>query len=84
MLCKKVLQSFALSTKAEKIAKGVFKRKGKEVQRAISAKDIEWQVRFEELVEQVAKLLKARCLDTESIAEVKTRITSEGLRLYSQ
>jgi hypothetical protein len=31
MLCKKVHQSFALSAKAEKIAKGVSKRKGKEV-----------------------------------------------------
>jgi hypothetical protein len=52
------------------------KRKGKEVQRAISAKDVEWQARFEELAEQVAKLSKAGCLDAESIAEVKTRIAS--------
>jgi hypothetical protein len=76
MLCKEVLQSFALSAKAEKTAKGVSERKGKEVQRAISAKDVEWQARFEELAEQVAKLSKAGCLDAESIAEVKTRIAS--------
>jgi hypothetical protein len=33
-------------------------------------------VRFEELGEQVAKLSKAGCLDAESIAKVKTMITS--------
>jgi hypothetical protein len=33
-------------------------------------------VQFEELAEQVAKLSKARCLDAESIIEVKTRIAS--------
>jgi hypothetical protein len=38
MLYKEVLQSFALSAKAEKTAKDVSERKGKEVQRAISAK----------------------------------------------
>jgi hypothetical protein len=38
MLPKEVLQSFALSAKAEKTAKGISERKGKEVQRAISAK----------------------------------------------
>jgi hypothetical protein len=43
MLCKQVLQSLALSAKAEKIAKSVSERKSKEVQRAISAKDVEWQ-----------------------------------------
>jgi hypothetical protein len=31
MLSKEILQSFALSAKAEKTAKGVSKRKGKEV-----------------------------------------------------
>jgi hypothetical protein len=31
MLSKKVLQSFALSTKAEKTAMDIFERKGKEV-----------------------------------------------------
>jgi hypothetical protein len=31
MLCKEVFQSFALSTKAEKTAKGISKRKGKEI-----------------------------------------------------
>jgi hypothetical protein len=41
MLCKMVLESFTLSAKAEKIAKGVSEKKGKEVHRAISAKDIE-------------------------------------------
>jgi hypothetical protein len=41
MLCMDVLQFFALSTKPEKPVKGTSKRKGKEVQRAISAKDIE-------------------------------------------
>jgi hypothetical protein len=49
MLHKEVLQFFALSAKAEKTAKGVSKRKGKEVQRAISAKDVEWQSPFKEL-----------------------------------
>jgi hypothetical protein len=42
----------------------------------MSAKDVEWQVRFEELAEQVAKLWKARCLDAESMTEVNTRIAS--------
>jgi hypothetical protein len=37
MLCKEVVQSFVLSAKAKKIAKGVSERKSKEVQRAISA-----------------------------------------------
>jgi hypothetical protein len=41
MLHKVVLQSFGLSAKAEKTAKGVSKRKGKEVQKAILAKDVE-------------------------------------------
>jgi hypothetical protein len=41
MLRKEVLQSFALSAKAEKTAKGVSERKSKEVQRAILAKDVE-------------------------------------------
>jgi hypothetical protein len=41
MLRKEILQSCALITKAEKIAKEVSEWKGKEVQRAISAKDIE-------------------------------------------
>jgi hypothetical protein len=76
MLRKEVLQSFALSAKAEKTAKGISERKGKEVQRAILAEDIEWQAQFEKLAEQVAKLSKARRLDAESIAEVKTRIAS--------
>jgi hypothetical protein len=47
MLYKEVLQSFVLSTKAEKTAKGVSEKKGKEIQRAISAKDIEWHTLFE-------------------------------------
>jgi hypothetical protein len=76
MLHKEVLQSFALSTKAEEIALGVSERKDKEVQRAILAKDIEWQAQFEELAKQVAKLSKAGLLDAESIAKMKTRITS--------
>jgi hypothetical protein len=42
MLRKEVLQSFALSTKAEKTAKGVSEKKSKEVQSTISAKDIGW------------------------------------------
>jgi hypothetical protein len=41
MLHKEILQSFALSAKAEKAGKGVSKRNGKEAQRAISVKDIE-------------------------------------------
>jgi hypothetical protein len=51
MLCKEVLQLFALNTNAEKTTKNVFKRKGKEVQRAILAKDVEWQVRVKDLAE---------------------------------
>jgi hypothetical protein len=53
----------------------ISERKGKEVQRAISAKEIEWQARFEELGEQVATHSEAGHLDAESITEVKTRIT---------
>jgi hypothetical protein len=41
MLIKEVLESLVLSTKAEKTAKGVSEKKGNEVQRTISAKDIE-------------------------------------------
>jgi hypothetical protein len=41
MLCKEVLQSFGLSIKADKTSKGISERKGKEVRRAIMAKDIE-------------------------------------------
>jgi hypothetical protein len=40
---KEILQSFAVSVKAEKTAKGISEKKGKEVQRAILAKDVEWQ-----------------------------------------
>jgi hypothetical protein len=40
-LRKEVPQSFALSTNAEKTAKGISERKGKEVQGASSAKDVE-------------------------------------------
>jgi hypothetical protein len=76
-LCKEVLQSFALSSKAEKTAKGMSERKCKKVERAISAKDVEWQVQFKGLAEQVAKLSKARCLDAENITEVKIRIASD-------
>jgi hypothetical protein len=65
-----------LIANAKKTAKGISERKCKEVRRAISAKDIEWQARFEELAEQVAKLSKAGCQDTESIVEVKLRIAS--------
>jgi hypothetical protein len=57
---------------------GVSERKGKEVLRAILAKDVEWQTLFEELAEQVTKLSNARCLDAERITEVKTRITSHS------
>jgi hypothetical protein len=67
MLHKEVLQSFALSTKAEKTAKGISKKKGKEIQRPIVAKDIELQARLEELAEQVAKLPKVGHLDTEPL-----------------
>jgi hypothetical protein len=42
ILRMEVVQFFALSAKAEKTAKGVSERKGKEVQRAISAKNIDW------------------------------------------
>jgi hypothetical protein len=42
MLGKEVLQFFALSTKAEKTVKGISKKKGKEIQRVILAKDVEW------------------------------------------
>jgi hypothetical protein len=76
MLHKEVLQSFALSAKAKKTGEGVSEKKGKEVQKVILAIDVEWKVRFKELAEQVAKLSKARCLDAESIADVKTRIAS--------
>jgi hypothetical protein len=51
MLHKEVIQSFALSTKAEKTAKSVSERKSKAVQRAILAKDVEWQAQFKELGE---------------------------------
>jgi hypothetical protein len=78
ILRKEYLQSFTLSAKGEKTAKGISERKGKEVKRAIFAKDIEWQVRFKELAEQVAKLSKARRLDAESIAKVKIRIASRS------
>jgi hypothetical protein len=78
MLCKEILQSFAPSAKAKKSANSISKRKGTEVSRAILAKDVEWQVQFEELAEQVAKLAIAACLDAESIAEVKIRIASRS------
>jgi hypothetical protein len=35
MLCKEVLQAFALSAKAEMIVNGISERKGKKVQRVI-------------------------------------------------
>jgi hypothetical protein len=76
MLHKEVIQSFALSAKAEKTAKNIPNRQGKEVPMAISAKDIEWQAWFEELAEQVAKLLKAEHLDAETMAEVTIRIAN--------
>jgi hypothetical protein len=57
----------------------VFPKKGQEVQRAISAKDVKWQAQLEEFAKQVAKLSKAGCLDAESIAEVKTRIQQSAL-----
>jgi hypothetical protein len=78
MLSKEVLQSLAIRTKAEKTPKGISERKGKEVPRASSAKDVEWQGQFEVLAEQVAKLPKARCLDAESILKVMTRIASRA------
>jgi hypothetical protein len=77
MLRNKVLQFFALSAQAEKTVKGSSERNGKEIQRAISAKDVEWHMRFEELAEQVAKLPKAGCLNAESIVKVKIRIASQ-------
>jgi hypothetical protein len=43
MLCKEVLQSFALVPKLRREPRVFPERKSKEVQRAISAKDIEWQ-----------------------------------------
>jgi hypothetical protein len=76
MLRKEVLQSFALSVKAETIVMCVSERKSKEVQKAILAQDVEYQARFEGLAEQVAKLSKPRPLDVESIGEVTTRIAS--------
>jgi hypothetical protein len=78
MLCKDVLESFALSANAKKTTKGIPERNGKEDQRAISAKDVKWQVWFEELAEQVTKVLKAGHLDAESILEMKTRISSRS------
>jgi hypothetical protein len=42
MLTKEVLQSFVLSAKAEKTAKGICKRKCRKVQKAHLAKDVEW------------------------------------------
>jgi hypothetical protein len=42
MLRHEVLESITLGAKTEKTANGVSKRKGKEVQKAISAKDVEW------------------------------------------
>jgi hypothetical protein len=76
ILCKEVLQLFVLSTKAEKTSKGVSERRGMGVKMGISAKDIELQTRFEELVTVLAKLLNGGCLDAENIAEIKTRIPS--------
>jgi hypothetical protein len=76
MRCNEVLQSFPLSAKAKKTTNGISERKGKEVQNAILAKDVEWYAWFEELAEQVTKLSKARCLDAQIIAEMKTRIPS--------
>jgi prefoldin subunit 5 len=46
MLYKEVLQSFALCAKAKKTVRDVSEKKGKEVQRPISAKDVEGQVRL--------------------------------------
>jgi hypothetical protein len=51
MLCKEELQFFDLSAKAEKIAKGISKRKVKEVQIAISVKDVDWQALFKDLAD---------------------------------
>jgi hypothetical protein len=79
MVRKEVLQFCARSTEAEKTAKSISERKAKEVRRAILAKDVEWQVWLEELAEQVVKLSKAGYLDTGTIAELKTRITSSFL-----
>jgi hypothetical protein len=79
MLRKEVLLSYVLSAKAEKIVKCVSERKGKEVQRRILAKDVWWQVRFEQFADQVAKLSEKGRLDAESIADVKTRIAISPL-----
>jgi hypothetical protein len=59
-----------------KIAMDISKRKGKEVQKAISDKDIEWQACFKELVEQVTSFSKDRYINAKIIAEVKFRIIS--------
>jgi hypothetical protein len=40
ILRKEILQFFALSTQSEMIAKDILERKGKKVQKGISAKDI--------------------------------------------
>jgi hypothetical protein len=71
MLHKEVPQSFALRAKAEKTDKGLSPRQGKEVPRAILAKDIEWQARFEDLAKHISMLSKSVWLDAKSIAEVK-------------
>jgi hypothetical protein len=49
---------------------------GNEVQGAISANDVTWQVRFEELVEEVAKISTGGYLDAKKSVEVNTRIAS--------
>jgi hypothetical protein len=74
MLHKKVLQSFALSTKAKKRGKDLSKQKGKEVQNAILAKDIEWQAYFKELAKHIVNLSTSGHLDTITIAKVKAWI----------
>jgi hypothetical protein len=66
MLCKEVLQSGVLRAKAEKAAKGVPWRQGKEILRDISAKDVEWQAQVNDLAEQVAKLSNPVCLDAKN------------------
>jgi hypothetical protein len=53
MLSKEVVQSFALSAKPEKTAKGVSEKKGNEARVAMLAKHVELHARVEELGEQI-------------------------------
>jgi hypothetical protein len=71
-----VLQSFPVYASAKKISKGILEKICKDIQKAVSSKDMTLLAYFVELGIYIASFSKAEYLNTIFIVKIKTHLSN--------